>query len=106
MGLALRLLESLRLRVKDVDFARHELLVRDPKGRRDRVTTLPQTVESELHIHLQGTRLLHQIRSAAGIRIGGVADGARSQVSKCRSRLDLAIILFRVAVRAGEPRQR
>src|SRR5712692_6976195 len=59
-GSGLRLLESLRLRVKDVDFARHELLVRDPKGRRDRVTTLPQTVESELHIHLEGTRLLHQ----------------------------------------------
>ncbi len=78
-GSGLRLLESLRLRVKDVDFARHELLVRDPKGRRDRVTTLPQTVESELHIHLEGTRLLHQSDLRMGY--GSVALPRRSIAS-------------------------
>jgi len=41
-GSGLRLLEGLQLRVKDIDFARGEILVRDPKGRRDRRTTLPR----------------------------------------------------------------
>jgi integron integrase len=59
-GSGLRLLECLRLRVKDVDFARHEILVRDPKGRRDRVTTLPQSVETELRGQLKKTNCLHQ----------------------------------------------
>lgn len=40
-GSGLRLLEALRLRVKDVDFARHEIVVRDGKGQKDRVTMLP-----------------------------------------------------------------
>lgn len=40
-GSGLRLLECLRLRVKDVDVARHELLIRDGKGQKDRVTMLP-----------------------------------------------------------------
>src|SRR5262249_22808066 len=55
-GSGLRLLEALRLRVKDVDFARHELFVRDPKGRRDRGTTLPRVVEPELQEHLEHAR--------------------------------------------------
>ena len=59
-GWGLRLLECLRLRVKDVDFARHEILVRDPKGRRDRVTTLPQSVETDLHGQLKKAECLHQ----------------------------------------------
>jgi integron integrase len=58
-GSGLRLLECLRLRVKDLDFARHEVFVRDPKGRRDRVTTLPQKVEAELRAHLEVVRRLH-----------------------------------------------
>ena len=58
-GSGLRLLECLRLRVKDVDFARHEIFVRDPKGRRDRVTTLPRLVETELRAHLERVRRVH-----------------------------------------------
>ena len=40
----MRLLEALRLRVKDVDFARHEIVVREGKGIKDRVTMLPETL--------------------------------------------------------------
>jgi integron integrase len=58
-GSGLRLLECLRLRIKDLYFARYDLFVRDPKGRRDRVTTLPQTVETELRAHLEVVRRLH-----------------------------------------------
>ena len=40
-GTSMRVMEGLRLRVKDVDFARGEILVRDGKGAKDRVTMLP-----------------------------------------------------------------
>jgi len=43
-GAGLRLLEGLRLRVKDLDFERNEITVRDGKGRKDRVTLLPRSV--------------------------------------------------------------
>ena len=58
-GSGLRLLECLQLRVKDVDFARLEVTVRDPKGRRDRVTTLPQRVEIGLRAHMERVRRVH-----------------------------------------------
>jgi integron integrase len=59
-GGGLRLLEGLQLRVKDVHFGRSELYVRDTKGKRDRVTTLPLTVQPVLREHLDRVRLLHQ----------------------------------------------
>ncbi len=59
-GGGLRLMECIRLRVKDVDFARHEILVRDPKGRVDRVTMLPEKLVAPLQAHLQRVKQLHQ----------------------------------------------
>lgn len=70
-GSGLRLLECLQLRIKDIDFARRELLVRDPKGRHDRMTTLPQTTEESLRIHLGRVRALHEGDLKAGF--GSVA---------------------------------
>ena len=58
-GSGLRLLECLQLRVKDIDFGRGEILVRDPKGRRDRVTTLARVMEVELRAHLEKVRRIH-----------------------------------------------
>lgn len=52
-GSGMRLMECVRLRVKDIDFSRHELLVRDGKGAKDRVTVLPDTLHTPLHSHLQ-----------------------------------------------------
>jgi integron integrase len=65
-GSGLRLLEALQLRVKDIDFARGELLIRDPKGRRDRVTTLPKSVETALRAHLEKVRRRHDRDLAKG----------------------------------------
>lgn len=65
-GAGLRLMECLRLRVKDVDFARKELLVRDGKGFKDRVTMLPATLVEPLRAHLVRVRALHQQDLAAG----------------------------------------
>jgi integron integrase len=59
-GGGLRLCEGLRLRVKDVDFAQHQILVRDGKGSQDRVTMLPSSVAEELRDHLVRVRRQHE----------------------------------------------
>lgn len=66
-GSGLRLMECVRLRVKDVDFSRHEILVREAKGNKDRVTMLPQAVVEPLQRHLQRVRLLHEEDLLAGL---------------------------------------
>jgi len=58
-GAGLRLLECCRLRVKDVDFARQELIVRDGKGRKDRVTVLPARLLPPLRAHLERVQSQH-----------------------------------------------
>ena len=65
-GAGLRVLESLRLRVKDVAFEQHEITVRDPKGRRDRRTILPGSVVQPLSVHLAAVRRLHERDLEAG----------------------------------------
>ncbi|MFZ5503496.1 MAG: integron integrase [Pseudomonadota bacterium] len=57
-GTGMRLMECVRLRVKDVDFGRGEILVRDGKGAKDRVTMLPQSLVVPLQTHLQQRRAL------------------------------------------------
>jgi len=59
-GSGLRLLECLRLRVKDIDFGRGEITVRQGKGDKDRRTMLPTTVRADLSDHLRRVRLLHE----------------------------------------------
>ena len=65
-GCGLRLLEGLRLRVKDVDFARLQITVRGGKGDRDRVTMLPVSVAEPLRTHLAGVRRRQAEELAAG----------------------------------------
>ncbi len=59
-GGGLRLLECCRLRVKDVDLLRHEVTVHDGKGRRDRVTVLPDLLCQPLRAHLHRVERQHQ----------------------------------------------
>jgi len=59
-GAGLRLLECCRLRVKDVDFATNQLMIRDGKGRKDRVTMLPAAVKAALAAHIERVRQQHQ----------------------------------------------
>lgn len=59
-GGGLRLLECLRLRVKDIDFQYRQLLIRDAKGQKDRVTLLPQNLLEPLRNHLVRVRTLHE----------------------------------------------
>jgi integron integrase len=65
-GGGLRLLEALSLRVKDLDFERREIRVRDGKGRKDRVTTLPSALAPSLRAQLDAVRALHERDLAAG----------------------------------------
>jgi integron integrase len=57
-GTGLRLMELLRLRIKDVDFARNQIVVRGGKGDKDRMTVLPAKLQLELEQHLARVRLL------------------------------------------------
>jgi integron integrase len=62
----MRLLEGLRLRVKDVDFERREITVRDGKGGRDRRTMLPERLIEPLRSHLARVKVLHERDLAEG----------------------------------------
>lgn len=65
-GTGLRLMEALRLRVKDVDFARNEIVVRNGKGGRDRRTVLPASLVPPLQAEVERVRALHARDLAAG----------------------------------------
>ena len=65
-GAGLRLMECVRLRVKDVDFAYHQITARHGKGGQDRVTMLPQSLHAPLQRHLAKVQLMHQEALAAG----------------------------------------
>ncbi len=65
-GAGLRLMECCRLRVKDVDFGRGEIRVRDGKGQKDRVTLLPRAVRGPLAAHLDRVRRMHRDDLRAG----------------------------------------
>jgi integron integrase len=65
-GAGLRLRECLKLRVKDIDFGYRQIVVRDGKGAKDRVTMLPAAVLEPLKAHLRYAKDLHQRDLAAG----------------------------------------
>ncbi|MER2600465.1 MAG: integron integrase [Caldilineales bacterium] len=65
-GSGMRLSECTRLRVKDIDFVRHEILVHDAKGMKDRVTMLPASLVAPLQDHLAQVKLLHERDLAKG----------------------------------------
>jgi len=69
-GSGLRLLEALRLRVKDIDLSTRSLVVRDGKGFKDRVTVLPESLIAPLRIRVERLREIHDTAVAAGF--GGV----------------------------------
>ncbi len=59
-GSELRLMECMRLRVKDIDFATRQVVVRDGKGENDRVTPLPASVMDVLREHLKKVKVIHE----------------------------------------------
>ena len=65
-GSGLRLSEGLSLRVKDIDFAQHQIIVRDSKGNESRVTMLPNQVIEPLEAHLKLIKQRHLRDLASG----------------------------------------
>ena len=65
-GAGLRLMECLRLRVQDIDFASNQIMVRDGKGFKDRLTMLPEKTRAPLAAHLEHVRRVHQQDLADG----------------------------------------
>jgi integron integrase len=65
-GAGLRVKEGLRLRVKDVDFAQGQLIIRDAKGNKDRLTVLPQSLTAQLQAHLVQVKQTFQDDLALG----------------------------------------
>lgn len=59
-GCGLRLMECLRLRVKDIDFDMNQVIVRDGKGHKDRVTMLPEALKPLLKDHLEKVKVIHK----------------------------------------------
>ena len=65
-GSGLRLIEGLRLRVQDVDFSLQEVSVRDGKGEKDRMTLLPEALQTVMRDHRERVRMLHEHDLTAG----------------------------------------
>lgn len=65
-GTGMRLMEVIRLRVKDVDFSQHEVMVRNGKGGKDRRTVLPRSLAEPLQREVERARILHQDDVANG----------------------------------------
>jgi integron integrase len=65
-GSGLRLMECVRMRVKDIDFSYHQIVVRDGKGEKDRVTILPKSLEEPLRLHLAEVKVKHHKDLAEG----------------------------------------
>jgi integron integrase len=76
-GAGLRLLECLRLRVKDLDFGANHIVVREGKGNTDRVTMLPAVVRVPLAAHVERVRQLHQSDLERGFGRVYLPDGLR-----------------------------
>jgi integrase len=76
-GTCMRVMEGMRLRVKDVDFERREILVRDGKGLKDRVTVLPRAVVPQLRGQLGQARALYEKDVAAGFGAGAAGTQRR-----------------------------
>ena len=66
-GCGLRLMECCRLRVKDIDLTRNQIMVRQGKGAKDRVVMLPKSVHDELQRQLDARRTLHERDLARGV---------------------------------------
>ena len=92
-GSGLRLMECVRLRVKDVDFSYRQLTVRDGKGMKDRVTLLPERLHEPLRLHLA------KVKGACTTRISPKATAACTCPSRLERKYPNAVARVALAVR-------
>lgn len=103
-GSGLRLMECLRLRVQDLDFARRELTVRSGKGDKDRRTVLPATLEPALRVQLERVRELHREDACSGEWEGVYLPHALARKYPGASKLVAWQYVFPATRRARDPR--
>ena len=102
-GTGMRLLEALRLRVKDVGFERREILVRDGKGGKDRVTVLPENLILPLQQQMSRTKALHDRDVAEGFGQVGLPDALSMKYLNAPRAWGWQWV-FPSAVRSADPR--
>jgi integron integrase len=102
-GSGLRLMECVRLRVQDVDFARHEIVVRRGKGGKDRRTLLPASLVPPLSAQLEEARRVHERDLRAGFGAVWLPDAlARKYAGAAREWAWQYV--FPASVRSRDPR--
>lgn len=86
-GTGMRLMEGLRMRVKDLDFAENQITIRDGKGGKDRMTMLPASIQDDLKSHLKKVESLHKKDLGEGCRVRSTpfCDGEASLLLRRRS---------------------
>ena len=94
-GSGLRVMEAVRLRVKDIDFSRDEITVRDGKGEKDRVTMLPHALKHPLRMQIGAVQRLHKERFEPRPRGGASAVRVGTEIPEGGERVCLAIRLSR-----------
>jgi integron integrase len=102
-GSGLRIMECLRLRVKDVDFARGEIIVRDGKGGKDRRSVLPRLLVQPLQHELERRRVVHEMDTAAGFGSVWLPHALARKYPNAAAELGWQY-LFAAAQRSADPR--
>jgi integrase len=97
-GAGLRLFECLELRVKDMDFGGGEILIRDGKGRKDRVPMLPIAVREQLLEHLNAVRAIHRRDLGQGAGSGDDAGRDGAEVPECMPGMGVAVGLSGIGI--------
>jgi site-specific recombinase XerD len=90
-GAGLRLMECCCLRVKDIDFAQNEILIRGGKGDKDRPTMLPEALVEPLKEHLVRVKEQHQEDLRRGMGAVGPPRGSGAEVPRSAVGLGLAV---------------
>lgn len=102
-GSGLRLMECIRLRIKDIDFEYKTITVRDGKGEKDRVTPLPDTITADLKRQMERARILHEQDLAEGYGEVYLPDALQRKYPNAARDL-LWQYIFPAARRALDPR--
>lgn len=103
-GSGLRLMECLRLRICDLDFARHTIRVHAGKGGKDRVTVLPEHLMTGLRRQVDAVRLLHEADLEEGYGETKLPQALRRKLGKS-SRQFMWQFLFPSGNRSADPRE-
>lgn len=90
-GAGLRLMECCRLRIKDIDFSRNEVVVRSGKGNKDRYTMLPSAVHDSLMQHLRGVKAQHDEDLKNGLGRVSLPNALDRKYPQRRQRVGMAV---------------